>query len=256
MVSLLDTVMKASRRAGDVLLTRYNEPHHVIVKGFRDITTEADLEAEKVALATIRDAYPDAQIVSEEWEREDDWDCEGLVWYVDPLDGTTNFARGLPTFSVSVAVVRAGDPICGAVYDPLRRHMFAAERGEGAFLNGQALQVSERERLSDCIALLDWPRDQDYRYKSLAFLSELAPQVDAVRSGGSAALSFCYVAAGWADVYFQYTLKSWDVAAGLVIVDEAGGRATDLQGGAPHIENPDWLVSNGRVHEAALALRP
>ena len=253
---LLDTATEAARRAGEVLLKRYKEPHQVIVKGFRDITTEADLEAEQVALSLIRKAYPQSAIVSEEDDQGQVADQDGLTWYIDPLDGTTNYARGLPTFSVSVAAAQDGEPICGAVYDPLRDQLFYGQRGRGAFVNERLLRVSQRDRLSDCIVLLDWPRDPGYRLKSLAFLAELAPQVQVVRSGGSAALSICYVAAGWADIYFQYTLKSWDVAAGLAILQEAGGMATDLQGQPAKIEKPDWLVTNGLVHEAALALRP
>lgn len=253
---LLDTATEAARRAGGVLLRRYKEPHQVIVKGFRDITTEADLEAEQVALTVIQEAYPESTIVSEEDVRDQIADQAGLTWYVDPLDGTTNYARGLPTFSVSVAAAQGGEPVCGAVYDPLRDQLFYGQRGQGAYVNGQPLQVSRRDRLSDCIVLLDWPRDPGYRLKSLAFLAELAPRVQVVRSGGSAALSICYVAAGWADIYFQYTLKSWDVAAGLAILQEAGGMATDLQGKPAKIQQPDWLATNGLVHEAALALRP
>ncbi|MBC7235606.1 MAG: inositol monophosphatase [Chloroflexi bacterium] len=255
--------IRAAREAGRGLWESYLTGHQVKIKGFRDIATEADLLAERVALEVIREGCPDARFVSEEsYQALNDYG-DIPTWYIDPLDGTTNYARGLPGWSVSVAMARHGVVECGVVYDPLLDQLFYAAQGEGAYLlsagdkgQGKRLRVSASARLIDCVILLDWPRDQAIRRMSLAFLSRLALEVDAVRSRGSAALGFCYVAAGWADAYFQYTLGPWDVAAGMLIVQEAGGMTSDLRGGPSALTKPDWLASNGRVHEAILALQP
>jgi myo-inositol-1(or 4)-monophosphatase len=253
---MLETAIQAAREAGAVLRREYRRPHQVRVKGFRDIMTEVDLAAEGVVVEIIRGAFPDANIMSEEsYTRWQAYDNEP-AWFIDPLDGTTNFARGLPIFSVSVGVARGGALQCGAVYDPLLDQLFWAERGQGAYLNEARLRVSERSALIETLATLDWPRDQRLREVSVRFLARLAPQVDAVRSRGSAALGLCAVAAGWADIYFHYTLGPWDVAAGALIVEEAGGRVTDLHGRPYRLNEPGWLATNGLVHDAVLALEP
>jgi myo-inositol-1(or 4)-monophosphatase len=253
---MLETAIRAAREAGAVLRREYRRPHDVSVKGFRDIMTEVDLAAERVAVEVVRGAFPGARIMSEEsnthWQAYDD----EPAWFIDPLDGTTNFARGLPGFSVSVGVAQGGVLQCGAVYDPLLQQLFWAERGQGAYLDDTRLRVSERASLIDSLAMLDWPREQRMREISARFLARLAPQVDAVRSRGSAALGLCAVAAGWADIYYQYTLGPWDVAAGALIVEEAGGRVTDLHGRPYRLDEPGWLATNGLVHDAVLALEP
>lgn len=250
---MLDVAIRAVREVGEILLEGLGDSHDITVKGVRDIATEVDLRAEQTAIEIIKKDCPRARIVAEE-------SSDGCVekkdiptWYIDPLDGTTNYARGMPTFSCSVAMVHEGKVQCGAVYDPQLDHLFYARRGEGSFLNGKRLHVSTRDTLMGSILLLDWPRDQSYREQSARFLCKLAPNVGTVRSRGSAALSFCYVAAGWTDVYYQFTLHPWDVAAGLLIVEEAGGTVTDLRGEAYDLHGLDWLATNGTLHEDVLA---
>jgi myo-inositol-1(or 4)-monophosphatase len=253
---MLDIAIRAAREAGNVLAEMYGRPHQIGVKGLRDIRTEADLAAEEVALRIIREGCPGACIVSE--ESNSTWqDCgEQPTWYVDPLDGTTNFARGLPMFSVSVAMARHGMPVCGVILDPLVDQLFCAERGQGAYLNGRRLHVSARHELKDSLVTLDWPRAQALREQCARFLARLAPQTDAVRSRGTSALGLCGIAAGWADVYFQYTLSPWDVAAGILLVEEAGGQVTDLLGQPYVLNQPSWLATNGLLHETILAAGP
>lgn len=253
----LDVAILAAREAGRALVEHYNRPHEIVVKGPRDITTEADLRAEALAMAVIRRHCPTQRIVSEEAahgqaEAHDDTP----TWYIDPLDGTTNYARGFPIFSVSVAMAQRGEPQCGVVYHPLLGELFTAMRGRGAYLNGARLTVSAKGELSETLVLLDWPREPTMRARSARFMSKLVPLTDAVRSGGSAALSLCYIAAGWADIYFQYTLSPWDVAAGMLIAAEAGATLTDLSGAPAALHKADWLVTNGLVHEKVLALLP
>lgn len=253
---MLDLAITAAREAGHLLREHYARPHDISSKGLRDIVTEADWAAEEEAIRRIREGCAGARFVSE--ESHSAWHDYGdaPTWCIDPLDGTNNFARGLPEFSVSVAMVQNNQVQCGVVYDPLLGHLFTAAREQGATLNGQPLRVSERDRLSDSLVMLDWPRREPYRGMIARFLARLVSHVDSVRSRGSAALGLCYVAAGWADGYFQLTLGPWDVAAGLLIVEEAGGRVTDLRGQPYALNNPDWLVTNGLIHQALLDLQP
>jgi myo-inositol-1(or 4)-monophosphatase len=253
----LDVAILAAQEAGRALIEHYNRPHDIVVKGLRDITTEADLQAEALAMEVVHRHFPTHRIVSEEASHSQATQDDGApTWYIDPLDGTTNYARGYPMFSVSVAMAQRGQVQCGAVYHPLLGQLFTAARERGAYLNGQRLAVSGREQLIDALVLLDWPREPAMRTRSARFLSKLAPLTDAVRSGGSAALSLCYIAAGWADIYFQYTLSPWDVAAGMLIAAEAGATVTDLSGAPATLFQADWLVTNGRVHQDVLALNP
>ncbi len=253
---MIEIAMRAARKAGKVLLETYRGPHNIKIKGERDIVTEADLAAETVVVQEILAGCPEAWIIAEESYNQRVASTDRPTWYIDPLDGTTNFARGLPCFSVSIAMAQAGQLVCGAVYDPLHDHLFHAQRGQGAFLNGQPLQVSAVGSLENAILLLDWPRDQEARQESASALRRLVPLTDAVRSTGSAALSLCYLAAGWADLYFQYTLMPWDVAAGVLIIEEAGGQVSGMDGRPYALEQPDWLASNGLLHDAVLGAAP
>jgi len=253
---MIQVAIRAAREAGHLLAQSYERPHQISIKGLRDIATEADLAAEALALRLIQEGCPEALFLSEESHQAWQEDPQRPTWYVDPLDGTTNFARGLPGFCVSVAMALGGQVQCGAVYDPLLEQLFYAERGQGAYLNGRRLRVSGRAILGESLVLLDWPRVQEPRELAAHFLARLAPQVDAIRSRGSAALGFCGVAAGWAEAYFQYTLGPWDVAAGWLLVEEAGGQVSDLTGRPGRLHQRDWLASNGQVHEAILAVGP
>ncbi|NLG27945.1 MAG: inositol monophosphatase [Chloroflexi bacterium] len=253
---MLATAIRAAREAGRILLALYRQPHQVSSKGLRDISTEADLAAERAVMDIVRAECPDARFCSEETANGPLAVGDGPVWYIDPLDGTTNYARGLPMFCVSIAMARAGVVQCGVVFDPLVGDLFAAQRGQGTTLNGQPLRVSERATLGDATVLVDWPRDQLLRERNARMVARLAPQVDSVRSRGCAAQTICCVAAGWAEAYFQYTLQPWDVAAGVLILEEAGGRVTDLAGRPAALHQRDWLCTNGLIHEALLALDP
>jgi myo-inositol-1(or 4)-monophosphatase len=253
---MLELAIEASRAAGRELLRLYRQPMEISSKGLRDLQTEADLAAESAVVELLRQRTPEAAIVTEEDTRTPSVQPGQLAWYIDPLDGTTNYARGLPGFAVSIASARDGIPECAVVYDPLLQLTFSARRGYGASLNGERLRVSDTECLKDALVLLDWPRQPYPRQVMADMLRSIVPAVDAVRSRGSAAFGMCAVAAGWADAYFQLTLQPWDVAAGLLMVEEAGGKVTDLAGKASALEKPDWLASNGRVHEAVLAYSP
>ncbi len=253
---MLDTAIRAAREAGQTLVNLFRQPHQVHSKGLRDISTEADLAAEQIVMDMIRADCPDARFCSEETANGPLAEGDGPVWYIDPLDGTTNYARGLPMWCVSIAMAQGGVVQCGVVYDPLTDDLFAAQRGQGSTHNGSPLRVSDRATLDQATILVDWPRNQTLRERNARMVARLAALVDSVRSRGCAAQTLCCVAAGWAEAYFQYTLQPWDVAAGVLILEEAGGHVTDLQGRPWSLQQPDWLCTNGHIHAALLALDP
>jgi myo-inositol-1(or 4)-monophosphatase len=250
---MLQTALEAARRAGRVIAERYSSGHTVTVKGYRDIVTEVDTAAEAVVLDLIRDRFPDHAILSEEGgggERGG-----GYTWVVDPLDGTTNYVHRVPVFAVSIGVLEGSEPFVGVIHDPLRDQTFVAERGQGAMLNGEAIRASRVARLSHAVIGLDWGHSDEVREQTLAFLNRVAPRCGTVRALGSAALAQAYVAAGWLDAYCNLALKPWDAAAGTLIVTEAGGRCTTLEGNPYSVDLPGCLATNGLIHEELLAIK-
>jgi myo-inositol-1(or 4)-monophosphatase len=250
---VLETAIEAARQVGQVLLEEFGRPQEISFKGLRDIVTETDLVAQAKAVESIRSRYPDHDIWAEEVGQTPDG-ASDYCWIVDPLDGTTNFSRGFPCFSVSIAMSHRGKLILGVVYDPLRDQLFRAQRGRGACLNDDRIQVSAAERLTDAVIGLDWAHEQELRCQAAQLVAEVAPGVRTMRNTGSAALGLCSVAAGWIDAYFHLSLKPWDVAAASVIIQEAGGVISDLAGLPWRPGSGDCLASNGLIHEAMLNL--
>ena len=249
---LLETAIQAARAAGDILVKRLPSQREVRVKGLRDIVTDADLAAEKAIIQTIHARFPDHALLAE--EKGETSGGSPYLWVVDPLDGTTNYSRRFPTFSVSIGLVHQGHLTAGVVYDPLRDHLFAAERGRGATLNGAPLHVSRLNDVAQAVIGLDWAHSNKNRHEIVARLGRVAPSCGTLRGIGSAALGLCYVAAGWLDAYFHIGLKPWDMAAGLLLIEEAGGCVTDIQGHPWHLWDERVLVSNGCLHRALLEL--
>jgi myo-inositol-1(or 4)-monophosphatase len=248
---LLAVALDAARRAGVELVARLGRQRQVERKGYRDVVTDADTAAEEIVLATIRSAFPGHAILSE--EAGEMGGAAPVVWVVDPLDGTTNYARGHPTFSVSVAALEENVPVVGVVHDPLRDHTFAAVRGAGATLNGTPIHVTQSSRLPEAMLALDWSHADSERQRAVERLVALAPRCRTIRALGSAALALAYVGVGWLDVYFAFGLKPWDAAAGGLIVVEAGGKITGIDGQAWRFGNADALATNGALHPAVLA---
>src|SRR5213593_4899799 len=182
--------------------------------------------------------------------------CEirgSIQWIIDPLDGTTNFAHQFPFYCVSIGVEQGGEMICGAVYDPHRDEMFSAARGEGAFLNGESLHVSDVDDLSYALLITGFPYNFRARIETvLAQFRGFLMEAQTVRRGGSAALDLCYIAAGRCDGFWELELNPWDTAAGCVIAEEAGARITDFRGNSHSIYMKEILASNGRIHDAML----
>jgi myo-inositol-1(or 4)-monophosphatase len=246
----LNTAVEAARAAGEILIERLSAEREVHVKGLRDIVTDADLAAEEVIIQAIRMRYPGHALLTE--EGGESVGKAPYVWVVDPLDGTTNYSRKFPSFSVSIGLVYEGKLEVGVVYDPLNRHLFATQRGHGATLNGRPLRVSRVDQVGQSVVALDWAHAQDERQEILARLGRVAPVCGTLRAFGSAALGLCYVGAGWLDAYFHIGLKPWDMAAGLLLIEEAGGCVTDIQGQPWRPWNQRVLVSNGHLHQALL----
>ena len=236
-----------ARDAGAILRDRFGQPHEVHYKGTIDMVTEADQAAEALIVSRLRDAYGSHLLLCEEGSR-------GTVeespyrWVVDPLDGTTNFAHGMPTFAVSIALEEAGQPIIGVVYDPMRDELFVSQRGGGATLNGEKLRVSATDRLISSILVTGFSYDFGRRARQADTWRDFLTRVQAIRQTGSAALNLCYIAAGRLDGYWERGISPWDVAAGALMVLEAGGAVTDMGGGPYHSDDREILASNGTLH--------
>jgi myo-inositol-1(or 4)-monophosphatase len=249
-MNLLDTATEAAHAAGREIVRRLPEERAVRSKGLRDLVTDADLAAQEALASVIHSRFPEHGILSEEG-LEPGRDAD-TIWVLDPLDGTTNYAHRYPCFSVSVGVVRGGEPVAGVVYDPLREHLFCAERGSGAAMNGARLRVSQTDQLIHALVSLDYAREPELRAEQMAAMVNCSARIHTFRSLGSAALSLCYVAAGWLEAYFHWTVHSWDVAAAGLILLEAGGAITDVDGSPWNYTLSRCLGTNGVLHSAII----
>ena len=220
---------RAARSAGEVLKAKFGKVQHIVKKGEIDLVTDADLAAEEIVLEMLRNHFPKDNILSEEAGIRDG--SSERNWIVDPLDGTTNFAHGFPFFAVSIALEVEKEIVLGIVYNPFMGEFFEAQKGEGSFLNGTPIHVSNARKLSDSLLSTGFP--YDIRERSNRIFERFKAMVvscQGVRRGGSAAVDMCYVAAGRLDGHWEENLKPWDTAAGVVIVSEAGGRLSTFDG--------------------------
>jgi myo-inositol-1(or 4)-monophosphatase len=252
----LATATEIVLRAGDIQMSRRESGFRIDKKGTIDLVTEVDFECERMCRAVIAERFPDHGVLAEELSSgPGEAATSSHRWVFDPLDGTTNYAHGLPIFCSSLSLEIDGRAEVGAVFDPTRRELFTAERGEGAFLNGSALRVSSTADVLDSLLVTGFPYDVHNQGTDLvelfgAFLS----QARAVRRLGSAALDLCYVAAGRFEAFWEQHLKPWDVSAGALIVTEAGGRVTGMDGSPFDPVAAHLVASNGHLHEAMLAV--
>jgi myo-inositol-1(or 4)-monophosphatase len=238
----LSDLERLARQAGEFLRLGYEHEHQVEYKDVIDLVTEVDYQSEEYLLGEIQRLFPGHQIVSEEIGLVAG--CEVDQWYVDPLDGTVNYAHGIPIFSVSIAYARNGVPTLGVVYDPMRDEIFAAERGRGARCNGRRLQVSKVTEFQRSLLVTGFPYDTWSTPKNnLEFFGRFARMTQGVRRLGSAALDLCYVAAGRFDGYWELSLNPWDMAAGGLIAAEAGAMVTNLDGQSEYLTPPCSLLA-------------
>lgn len=222
-------------------------------KGDRgDIVTEADIASEKLILDRIKSEFPNDGIISEEAGQT--IGNSGRFWLVDPLDGTRNFALGLPFFCISIALIENTKAIASVVYDPIHNEMFLAERGHGSKLNGNILKVVNNSEIDDAVISLSWLRRRVKRSQFIGYMNRIAKRTSYFRRLGSAALVCCYVAAGRIDAYMQGAINCWDIAAASLIVEEAGGLVTDFEGQPLDLSNPhtDILAANPALHARIL----
>jgi len=248
--ALLNVMAAAAQKAARKLTRDFGEVEHLQVskKGPADFVSTADITAEKTLCAELLRARPRYGFLTEEGGAIAGADTSNR-WIVDPLDGTTNYLHGLPHFAISIALERDGEPIAGVIYAPVHDEMFWAEKGAGAHLNGSRLRVSARRRLEDSLFVAGIP-SRNRRHLSL-FLRQLAAVTEVsagVRRSGSAALDLAYVAAGRYDGFWQTGLHAWDVAAGIVLVREAGGHVSEIGGGRNMVRSGDILAANHSLH--------
>jgi myo-inositol-1(or 4)-monophosphatase len=236
-----------ARQAGDILRAGYGRRPQIHYKGVIDLVTDVDHESEDYLLGEIRRCFPDHAIQTEESGSIPGGSVGGqdcCVWYIDPMDGTVNFAHGLPFFAVSIGYAEGGAMRLGAVYDPLRDEMYLAQRGRGAWLNGRPIHVSAVDNLDQSLLVTGFPYDiRTHPVNNLVHFNHFMLLSQGVRRLGSAALDLCYVAAGRLDGFWEVRLKPWDVAAGGLIVEEAGGAVTDIQGDPDYLGPPSSILA-------------
>jgi myo-inositol-1(or 4)-monophosphatase len=248
----LEAALSAAKEAGEVLRKGFGWQHSVRYKGEVDLVTEVDEQAEQVIREVLLGAFPAYGMLAEEGGAlvgEED-----ARWIVDPLDGTTNYAHGLPLFAVSIALERAGEVVLGIVHDPIREETSIAERGRGATLNGEPIRVSDTDELIQALIATGFPYNRTDMPEALELFGRFAALTRGMRRLGSTALDLCYVAAGRLDGYYERGIWPWDISAGGLILEESGGRITDYRGGKLNLEGREIVASNGALHPAMTEL--
>jgi len=240
--------IKAAGEAGKIIMKHFKrKPSFMHKSSAVDLVTEADLEAEKKVKSILGKAFPDFGFLGEESGAEEG--SNGRYWVVDPVDGTNNFAHRFPFFCVSIALVEEKKVGLGVIFDPAAKELFVAEKGKGAFLNGNRIRVSSTSRLIDSLVVTGFPyNERKLIDKTIKSISNLVGKTHGVRRMGSAALDLCYVASGRSDAFFEYELKPWDVAAGLIILGEAGGKLTTINNEKADLFSVNFIASNGKIH--------
>jgi len=251
MNQFLEVAVEAAREAGAILLSEFHRPKNVSYKGEVDLVTESDKRSEALIVARLRNHFPQHGIVAEEGSGGAGAGAR-YCWHVDPLDGTTNFAHGYPCFAVSIALLEEREPVVGVVFNPVNGELFMAMRGEGAYLNQKRIHVSRVESLSKSLVATGFPTHKVRTSKNISYYWEFTIRSHGVRRDGSAALDLCSVASGRFEGFWEFGLKSWDTAAGTLIVKEAGGTVSDLAGWPYQPGDTNILASNGFVHSQML----
>lgn len=240
-----------AREAGAILMDHLNRVGYEL-KGEFDLVTEADRASERLVVSRLIDAFPTHGIVGEEGGGQAG--SSEYRWYVDPLDGTTNFAHGFPMFNVTLGLEHAGEMVAGVVYDPVRDEMFSAEKGSGAFLNGKRIQVSQAAKVDVALLATGFPSRRRHLNVNVHFYYQLGMLSHGVRRAGAAATDLAYVACGRLDGFWEFGLKPWDQAAGILLVTEAGGRVSDMKGGPVSLTGAHLTADNGLIHDELLGI--
>ncbi len=244
----LEVAVEAAREAGEILVVEHSRPQTISYKGDVDIVTETDKKSEAAIVSRLRTHFPKHAIVAEEGGGDAALKSR-YCWYVDPLDGTTNFAHGYPCFAVSIALLEDGEPLVAAVLNPINNELFTAARGEGSFLNQKKIHVSSIQTISKSLLATGFPAHKRISNPNIHYYWEFTLRSHGVRRAGSAALDLCSVACGRFDAFWEFGLKPWDSAAGILIVREAGGIVTDFAGQPYHVGDRELIASNGLIHD-------
>jgi myo-inositol-1(or 4)-monophosphatase len=257
--SFLPAMSGIAREAGALLVHYFHQHLKVEYKGDADLVTAADRASEVLIRERIQQQFPGHDVLGEEQGLNDQGSA--YRWYVDPLDGTTNFAHGYPVFCVSIALERRssaepgdgrGVRVAGVVYDPTRDELFSAEQGRGAQLNGEKIRVSQISKLSECLVATGFPSHKRHKNPNIHFYHQITLRTHGVRRAGSAALDLCCVASGRFDGFWEFNLNPWDTAAGVLIVEEAGGQVSRFDGSPFELNSHETIASNGLIHEGLL----
>jgi len=243
---VFNVAVVAARKAGEVLRVNFRQERQVRYKGRANIVTDVDLQAEKALITFLRAEYPEHGILSEESDPIDG--SSQYKWILDPLDGTNNYSFGIPFFSTVIALVRGEESMLGIVYDPLRDEMFSAVKGQGSALNGKSVSVSCKTKVDDALIGLDMGYIDEKGKSILGLMSRLWPDMYAYRILGSAALGMAYAACGRLDLYFHLLIYPWELAAGRLLVSEAGGMVTDWEGEPLKMGESSIIAANGDLH--------
>jgi myo-inositol-1(or 4)-monophosphatase len=243
----LEAAVEIAREAGKVLREELERPPDIAYKGDFDLVTQADRRSEKVIVERLQKYFPGHAVAAEEGTGKET-DSE-YRWHVDPLDGTTNFAHGYPCFCVSMALARRSELLLGVIYNPVYEELFVAARGEGASLNGKKMHCSKVVALKNSLLCTGFPNHNREAHPNIHYYWDFTLRSHGVRRDGSAALDLAYVAAGRFDGFWEFGLNPWDTAAGVVLVEEAGGTISDLEGGPYSLGGRTILASNGLIHE-------
>ncbi len=252
MASFLETAIDIAREAGALVSNLAERRVPFELKGDFDLVTEADRASEALIVERLQNHFPSHTVIGEEGgqrERQGEY-----CWYVDPVDGTTNFAHGFPAYNVTLGLERNGEMIAGVIFDPTRNEMFAAEKGGGAYLNGRRIHVSRAGQVADSLVATGFPSRKRHENINIHFYYQLAMLSHGVRRAGAAALDLAYVASGRLDGFWEFGLNPWDMAAGILLVEEAGGRCSDMNGGPRQLRGKHLLADNGAIHEEMLQI--
>ena len=250
----INVMVNACRKASRHIIRDFGEIEKLqtSVKGPGDFVTMTDKKVEAILIEELQKARPDYSILSEEaGEIKNDSSNEDFKWIIDPIDGTSNFLHGIPHFAISLALENKKEIICGIVFDPIKNELFSAEKGNGSYLNNQRMRVSARKKLKDCLIVTGGPR-KNHQNKEVTmeeYKKFSSKVLIPIRKMGSASLDMAYVAAGRCDGFWQRNLNYWDIAAGVLLVKEAGGYVTDFDGQDKYVENKTILANNSRISE-------
>ena len=256
---IINIMTKAAYKAGNILIKDFREVENLQVskKGIGDFVTSADLSSEKAIIKILQKGYPKIEIMSEETNSETNLNKHEKMWIIDPLDGTLNFLHGLPHFAISMALMVKKEIISGIIYDPIKDELFWAEKGIGAFLNGKRIRVSARSQLKDALVStgIPWKGMESSHKNYLKILENIMKSSSGIRRYGAAALDLAYVAAGRYDAFWEFNLKTWDIAAGALIVKEAGGYVGNINKNENYLYTGNiYACNNNLVDELTIKL--